>query len=335
MFKGGGPESEDEKVLRFLPRGGQVLSNIPLHRLIGRTPFHVECLSFALALLPHLRGGRFDVVHTIDPPLTRLLYKLRSLLGLQFRLLYTEGCAMPPGDYPPADHVHQISKVTLEDAARFGIPREKMTLLPCGVHPQRFATSASRDEIRARHGVASDRFVILSVAALNRYHKRTDFLVEEAATLPNNAVLWLDGSLDHGDPDLVDLAKQRLGDRCIISHVRSDEVGELFKAADMMVHAATFEAFGIAIAEAAICNVPLLVHDAPHFRWLVPNDACRIDMSKPGLLSARLAEVIANPALLGGMRDQADALSRFSWDALVQPYVDLYRAVARQPEPAR
>jgi glycosyltransferase involved in cell wall biosynthesis len=335
MFKGGGSESADEKVLRFLPRGGRVLSNIPLHKLIGRTPFHVECLTFALALLPHLRAGRFDIVHTIDPPLTRLLYKLRAALGLRFRLLYTEGCAMPPGDYPPADHIHQISSVTLEEAAQAGIPREKMTLLPCGVHPERFVTKSSREDIRARHGIHTDSFVILSVAALNRYHKRTDFLIEEVAKLPDNAVLWLDGSLDHGDPDLVDLARQKLGDRCIITHVRSDEVGELFEAADLMVHAATFEAFGIAIAEAAACSVPLLVHDAPHFKWLVPNGACRIDMSKPGLLSARLSEILANRRLLDGMRDRSDALARFSWDALASPYLDLYRSLATAVEPAR
>jgi glycosyltransferase involved in cell wall biosynthesis len=329
LFKGGGDESADEKVLRFLPRGGKVLARVPLHRLIGRTPFHVECLSFALALLPHLRSGAFDVVHTIDPPLTRLLYKLREALRLDFRLLYTEGCAMPPADYPPADHIHQISQATLEEAALAGVSRDRMTLIPCGVHPDRFAARASKEQVRARLGIAQDRFVILSVAALNRNHKRTDFLIEEVAALPERALLWLDGSLDHGDPDLVEFARARLGERCLITHVSSDQVGELFKAADVMAHAALFEAFGIAIAEAAISGVPLLVHDSPHFRWLIPNDRCRIDMSESGNLASRLAEIIEDPAQLRSMCDPEDAASRFSWDALGERYAAVYSKVAR------
>ena len=90
LFKGGGPETEHEKVLRFIPRGGRMVRLLPVHLLFGRTPLHTECLTFALALLPHLRGGAFDVVHTIDPPLTRVLYinaALVELTGLKYTVM--------------------------------------------------------------------------------------------------------------------------------------------------------------------------------------------------------------------------------------------------------
>ncbi|MGE4324298.1 MAG: hypothetical protein AB7E60_14890, partial [Sphingobium sp.] len=154
LFKGGGPRSADEIVLPFLARGGAAIRWLPLHRLMGRTPMHAECLTFALALLPHLAGGRYDVVHVIDPPLARLLFHLRRLLGLKFRLLYTEGTAMPPGDYPPCDLIHQISAATLADALAHDVPPAHMRLVPCGYRPGRFVAGADRAALRARHGIA-------------------------------------------------------------------------------------------------------------------------------------------------------------------------------------
>jgi glycosyltransferase involved in cell wall biosynthesis len=253
---------------------------------------------------------------------------MREALGLRFALVYTEGCAMPPGDYPPADHYHQISKVTLEDAARHGHDPARMSLIPCGIDLDRFATSNSREDVRHRFGIRPETFVVLSVAALNRNHKRTHHLIEEVSRLDGDVLLWLDGSLDHGEPELVDVATQRLGDRCLVTHVPSDQVGDLFRAADVMAHAALFEAFGLSIVEAAASGVPLLIHDAPHFQWLVPNSECHIDMSEEGMLAERLGGLMANRSSLEGLTDTANARSTYAWPVLAGNYLNLYRSVA-------
>lgn len=327
LFKGGGAPVADEVVLPFLTRGGRAIRWLPIHRLMRRTPMHAECLTFALALLPHLVGGRYDIVHVIDPPLARLLFHMRRLLGLKFRLLYTEGTAMPPGDYPPCDRIHQISAATLADAAAHGVPAEAMHLVPCGYRPERFVTDLDRAGLRARHRIAPDRFVILSVAALNRGHKRTHHLIEEVARMPGDPLLWLDGSLDHGDPDLPAYARARLGDRVRVTHVPTGQVGELFGLADVMAHAATFEAFGLAIVEAAAAGLPVVTHDAPHFRWLLPDPACRIDMTVPGALAALLRAMADDPAERTRRVMQGHARATFAWAALRPAYADLYRSL--------
>lgn len=327
LFKGGGEAQEDEIVLPFLRRGGRAIRYLPLHRLMGRTPMHAECLTFALALLPHLIGGRYDIVHVIDPPLARLLFHLRRVLRLRFRLLYTEGTAMPPRDYPPCDLLHQISAATLADAVAHGHEPAHMALVPCGYRPTRFQPSADSATLRARHGIAPDRFVILSVAALNRGHKRTHHLVDEVAQMPGDPLLWLDGSLDHGDPDLPAYARAKLGDRVRVTHVPSAQVADLFALADVMPHAATFEAFGLAIVEAAAAGLPVILHDAPHFRWLLPNPACWIDMTAPGALAALLARMAADPVERSRCIMQAHARATYDWAALRPAYADLYRSM--------
>lgn len=327
LFKGGGERLSDEIVLPFLARGGKAIRYVPLHRLMRRTPMHTECLTFALAMLPHLRSGRYDIVHVIDPPLARLLFHLRRLLGLKFRLLYTEGTAMPPGDYPPCDRLHQISDATLTDAAAKGHPYHHMRLVPCGYRPERFATAKGRADLRAAHGIAPDRFVILSVAALNRGHKRTHHLIDEVARMDGDPLLWLDGSLDHGDPDLPDYARAKLGERVRVTHVPSDRVGELFAMADVMPHAATFEAFGLALVEAAAAGLPVITHDAPHFRWLLPNPDCWIDMTQEGALAALLQRLAADPAERDRRLMRHFARGTYDWSALRPAYADLYRSL--------
>jgi glycosyltransferase involved in cell wall biosynthesis len=328
LFKGGGATTEHEKVLRFIPRGGRLVRVLPVHLLFGRTPLHTECMTFALALLPHLRAGAFDVVHTIDPPLTRVLFWLRARLGLKFRLLYTEGCAMPPGDYPPADHTQQVAKVTYDEAVAFGYSPESMTLLPCGFDPARLDVARDRHALRQAYGIADGTRVILSVAAINRGHKRTDHLIDEVARLDGPNLLWLDGSLDHGDPDLLDYARARLGDRCRITHVPSDKVGELYHLADVMVHAATFEAFGLAIVEASSCGLPVIVHNAPHFSWLLGTPDCQVDMTQPGALAERLQTLLDHPDRLDALRCAERVRRNYAWEGLRARYVALYRDIA-------
>ena len=333
LFKGGGPTNDREKVPTFLPRNGRIVKLLPIHKLVGRTAMHVECMTFALSLLPYLRDGRFDVVHCIDPPLARVLYKLRRLFGMKFRLLYTHGCSMPPSHYPPADHIQEVSKVPYDDAVKAGFPARSITLLPCGIHPEHFAVRKSRDELRREHGISPDTFVILSIAALNRSHKRTHYLVDEAARMQGNFLLWLDGSIDQGEPDLIEYAKSRLGERCRITHVPSLEVGELHRMADVMAHAALFEAFGLSVLEAVASGLPVLTHDSAHFRWLLPNPNAWVDMSSPGALAERLSHLMTHREGLREVRCGEDVWRRFTWDYLRQDYRHLYERVSALPMP--
>ena len=335
LFKGGGPTTERKKVPFFLPRNGLLLKVFPIHRLVGRRTIHAECMTFALGMLPYLRGGRFDVVHCIDPPLARILYKLRRLFGMRFRILFTHACSMPPANYPPVDHLQEVSQVTYDEGLQAGLDARAMTMLPVGIYPQYFDIASTRQELRRQYGVPEHTFLILSVAAINRNQKRTDYLIDEAAKLTGDFLLWLDGSLDQGDPDLVDYAKERLGDRVRVTQVPSAKVGELYRMADIMPHPSAFEAFGLSIVEAATTGLPVLVHDAPHYRWLLPNREAWVDMFAEGALASRLQYLMAHPEALPAIQCRDSARQRFDWSVLLEQYKRMYARVAELPETSR
>lgn len=328
LFKGGGAIREREKIPFFLPRNGKFLKTVPLHWLIGRTRMHVECLTFGLALIQHIKAEEYNVVHTIDAPLTKLLFHFRNKFNLNFRLLHTEGTAVTPQDYSPSDFIHHLSLETLNKAEAFGYAQERMCLIPGGVHPHSFVTQFSRSELRKKYNISEDTFVILSVAALNRYHKRIDYVLDEFAQLDGDVLLMLDGSLDHGDPDLIPIAQQRFGDRCRISRVNSDDVGELYALADVKVLASLYEAFALVVPEALIAGAAVLTHHSEHFRWLIGHEQNLVDMSKPGELSQRLNAIRANPDTIDALRHADEMRNKLAWERIYYDYIDMYHQVA-------
>jgi glycosyltransferase involved in cell wall biosynthesis len=330
LFKGSGDCAGDECVPSFLRRNGTFNHLLPLHRLFGKTAYHTESLTYGLGLLPHLRRGAFDVVHTIDPPLAKVLWRLRPLSGGSYRLLHTIACYMPHEFYPGAEHIHHIGGPARDAAHAWGFAGDYLTLIPAGFRAADFQPGGDRAALRRTYGVPEDAFVVLSVAAVNRKQKRLDHLIEEVARLPQHAFLLVDGSTERGgDVDLtvIDLARERLGGRCLFTHVASDRVIDLYRLADVKTLASLDEAFGIALIEAGMAGLPVLAHDAAHFRWLLRNEECVVDMTRPGALAARLRQVMESP----GTARPREIASRFDWDVLRDHYVDLYRRVAALP----
>src|SRR5690606_32270636 len=143
------------------------------------------------------------------------------------------------------------------------------------------------------------------------------------ATVEGDVRLWLDGKPE--EAAVVELARKRLGSRVRITHVPSEQVPALYHAADVMVHAALEESFGLAIVEAACSATPVLAHDAPHFAWLLDGRDRLVDMRAEGALAARLREVAAAPDREAQQaRSLARAMrGRFDWNVLAPQYVEM------------
>lgn len=327
LFKGGGPVSKKEKVPLFLNRNGRFLKLFPLHFLIRRTPFHVECLSYAIGLLPYLIIGRYDIVHVIDPPLVRILFCIRNIFKLKFRILRSEGTGIQPCDYPPSDFTLHMNPKTHKEAVSYGFGADRNGFLPCGISSDRFNISNSREKLRKHYGISKNTFVVLQVAALNRYHKRTDYLIEEFSKLKGDVLLWLDGSMDHGDSDLPAFAMRKLGPRCRITLQSSEKIAKLYAIADVKVLASEWEGFGLVVPEALMCGCSVLVHDSAHFKWLVGSDVNLVDMSKDGELARRLEGLQADQNELDELRHPGEIANRFAWKSLHNEYVSIYETV--------
>ncbi len=328
LFKGAGEPARNERVVGHLRRSGLLERLTRGHLRYAR--YHLEFGTFALSLMPRLLRGRFDLVHCIDPLLAPWLDLLRRITRADFRLLYTNA---GPVSYRPArwaDHIHCLTPAALREALDAGIPPERLTMIPVGLDVDAWSSARERHHLREQAEIPADCFVILSVTSLNRHHKRVDTLIDEVSGLKGNVLLWLDGSAwPDGDASLLDLARTRLGSRFRHTHVPSNQVGDLYALADVVVSSSLHESFGMAIVEAAASGAPVVTHDSPHFRWLLGSCGHRTDLSVPGNLQALLQSLREDPALLASGCDPAGIASRFGWPALANRYLDLYHSLAR------
>ena len=329
LYKSAGATGPREKVPRMLGLLTSLARLLPLGKVDTEySQYKHDCLAFGLAMLPDLLGGRYEVVHVIDPPLVKVLQFLKRITGFRARLIWTDGCLWPPALYPAKAHVHHVARELYEEALAAGVAQSRVTLVPCGIHAERFAATVGKRELRAKHGIAEETFVIAAVSAVKRHHKRVDHVIEEVSELEGDILLWIDGKPE--DPDLPELARRKLGKRCRITYVASSEVGEIYNLADVMVHAALEESFGLVVIEALSTGVPVLAHDSPHFRWLIEDREYLIDMRERGRLTQRLRELMANRGAKPERAQARAALarSRFDWMFLREQYVDMYRKVA-------
>ena len=322
---GGGP---GEVVPPWLGAATAIARRAPLDWLAGRAEYNRDCLAFSAAMLPRLVRERFDVIHCIDPPMAHALAHAKRFARLGARVLFTEGSVMPPSYYPRVDHIHHVAHAAHAAALAHGVAAEGMTLVPCGVRVERFPLADDAQALRASFGIAPSTFVVLAVSAVKREHKRVDHIVREFDRLEGDVLLWLDGNPE--DEALVVQARERLGSRLRITHVPSAEVATLYRAADVLAHAALEESFGLAIVEAVCSGAPVLVHDGPHFEWLLGDRGRLVDMRAEGALAARLEAVRADrTGERAAARARADGMRRrFDWATLAPRYLEMYARVS-------
>lgn len=159
--------------------------------------------------------------------------------------------------------VGSLSRRFLADC---GVPAERVGLFPYSVDVEDFhrhsrLTEEERQTTRAQLGVPAGGRAILAVAKLNDREAPWDLL--RASSFLSSLDLRL---LIAGDgperPELEAFAAGRLGKRVrFLGYVPYPELPRLYGAADLFVHAAQEERWGVSVAEALACELPVVASD--------------------------------------------------------------------------
>ncbi len=306
----------------------------------GRGPYFVEQATFAAGMLAPIARLRPNVLLCSDVNIGNIYRRLRQVLPGNLRLLLSNGApARPP--FGSWDHVQHLTPDSRELAIAAGEDPARHTLLPygfdLGAHPSTFAEEEV-EATRNRLGLPSDRPIVLSVGALNANHKRMDVVINEIAKLSEpRPHLVLLGQRDDETPSIERLARSRLGPGATtIRTVPSTQVRDYYLASDVFFMASVSEGFGRVYVEALALGLACLVHDSPVTRYIYDSHARLVDLNRPGAGAAALADLLASPAPPALRRQRAEwARARFSWDALIDQYVDLIGRCASSPAVAR
>jgi glycosyltransferase involved in cell wall biosynthesis len=336
LFKGGGKPDQKEIVLWNLPRQNPM--TIKLSKIFKkderRDPYFLEQFSFFLSLIPHLYIQKPDLIYFLDVNLGTLLWQWRRITKQNYKLLFCNGGPCLPTYFYRWDHVQQVVPMNLKTALDVGVIAEKQSLVPHGIHipsePPTLAPS-EREALRRRLGLPENRPLILSVAAINKSHKRMDYVVSEIASLPEpRPYVLLLGQQDEESSEILELGNRLLGaENFQIRTVDRNEVSDYYMVADAFVLASLREGFGLVFLEAMSYGLPCLAHDYEITRFVLANQGYLANFEIPGSLAGLVSKALAETKDVSKryLRHRT-VYERFSWDKICPDYVDLILKVS-------
>jgi glycosyltransferase involved in cell wall biosynthesis len=332
LIKGSGPPGDHERSVPSLKRGSRLAQ--ALGRIRG-SGLKAEQFAFGFSLQPEILRRKPDVIYFSEWYTGVALDRLRRVNRQHYALVLSNG-SMADNGFEPFDRVHQHTAPALEWVLERGGDPRRHILLPVAFNvPKSVPTDDEREALRDRLGLPRDRPIVISVAALNRFHKRLDYLIEEIARMPQpRPFLLLVGQPEAETDGLRKLAQELLGeDGHSFRTVARPEVDGLLRASDCFVLASFAEGLPRALVEAMAHGIPCLAHDYSVAHYALGEHGLFGDFSQPGAL-AGLIDANAAHSFDPQKAEQRrrSVYERFSWDALAPQYVEMLEgAVGRKP----
>ncbi len=331
------PQS-NERVVWCLPRTGKMASSIG--KLTGRSSYAVEQWSSLPAVIREMRRFRPQVVFTSEANLMFLLRRFRNLIGVPFRVLYSNGGPVRP-PFDRHDFVHQVAPYYLEQALSANEPSAKHILVPYGIQIRNppIHDPHSKRLLRTRLGLPIDRPIVLSVGWIAKQHKRMDYVIKELANCqePRPYLVML-GAIDDASPPVIDLAKKLLGEgNFAVRTVPYSETSDYYSSADLFVLGSLAEGFGRVYIEALMHGLPTIGHKHPVIEWVLGDVGKVADLNVDGSLTTLLSQWMASPGSWLTPEQQTrrwrSVNDRFAWSELAPQYVSMFRhaALSRLP----
>ncbi len=152
-----------------------------------------------------------------------------------------------------------VGSLTLEYLRAFGVPAERTGLFPYAVDVEAFRSRsllspAERAAVRERLGVPAGARVILSLAKLSPREAPWDLLRAFARIDQDNVWLVLAGD----GPERAALEKAAGPQVSFPGYIPYPELPALYAAADLFVHPAQEERWGVSVQEALACGLPVV-----------------------------------------------------------------------------
>ncbi len=215
------------------------------------------------------------------------------------------------------DRVVATCSDELFELLRLGVPRRRVSVVPCGVDPKTFSAKGAAAPRTARH----------RLLAVGRLVPRKGFALAIAALrgLPDTELVIAGGppksrlSTDQEAQRLMRLAQRRgVAERVhLLGQVPQRQMPKLLRSADLVVCTPWYEPFGIVPIEAMACGVPVVATAVGGLIDTVVDGVTgrHVPPDRPAALRTVLRSLLGAPAERAAMaeagRDRACA--RYSW----------------------
>lgn len=337
VYKGGGRrEHPYEKVVWCLKRMNPVSQWMIKHRpgFLWRFGFAsgyaLEQMTFNWNIFPILLLRQFDIIHTQDPQVADFWRKVVRLGLVRSKVILAHGTEEPHEFLGQFNYLQHLAPYHMEETQSKGFKGKKWFAIGNFIDTEFFCPGI-QTPLRQELNIPVDAFVVLSVAAIKKFHKRIDHLIKEVARIDNkNIYLVVAGATEQESDEVMKLGQELLGSRCVfLKNFPRTRIHEVFAMADVYALCSLKEMMPIALLEACSSGLPAIIHRYPVEEWMIGDGGDAIDMSQDGAL----ADTIVKYLDAGYRREKAEkarkhAAKNFSKEKIVQDVLEMYREVA-------
>ena len=321
LFKGGGKTLSNSITLPNISRDSWLAKQ--LGKLIDRNSYFIEQVSFFVSLLPHIYRQQPDVIYFSDGNIGNILWHWRRLSKQNYKLLFSNGGPLSP-PFHRWDLVQQLTPTCLQAALDAGESESKQYLVPYGIKvntDKPILENFERKRLCEKLGLPIDRPIILSVGAINKSHKRMDYLIQEVASLSKPCpYLLLLGQQEVESPEIIQLGETLLEkDNFQVKTVAAEQVASYYQVADVFVLTSLGEGFGRVFLEAMSYGLPCLAHDYEVARFVLGEEGYFANFKLTSSLTNLINQVMLEDRSKFHLRHQS-MLKRFSWSKLSPAY---------------
>jgi len=226
--------------------------------------------------------------------------------------------------------------VKSEIVKHYKVPQDKVTVVYNGVNVEKFSTgseTAGRDHVRGSYGIKDSNKTIIFAA--NEFERKGLAQIIEAHALIGMKNLFV-LVMGEDDPSGFGERIKELGlEKNFIFTGRVACIQDCFLAADMLVHPASYEPFGLVVTEAMAAGLPVIVSKVTGAAELITDGENGIllqDCFNAGEIAQAIKRVLNDPAGAGKMGEMArKTAKKHSWEAIASSTFRLYeKAVSEQ-----
>jgi glycosyltransferase involved in cell wall biosynthesis len=241
-----------------------------------------------------------------------------------------------------ATQIHAGSEYTRQQLTeRYGIPKERMHVVPSGVNAQQFhpnGKEGSKQIVQKQFGV---RDYLLTVGRLEPRKNHLGLLTaykQAYETRPGLPQLVIVGQRDFGFDELLTMLNQKPFDTQVklIEQADQEMLGHLYRAASLFVYPSFAEGFGIPPLEAMASGIPVITSNSTAINETAVGATIQIDPDNTEELADAMLKVLGDSRLQASLiACGIERAKEWTWQASADKYLSaiaelepLYRSAA-------
>ena len=206
----------------------------------------------------------------------------------------------------------------------FGLPFEKINVVPNGVNTLNYSGIERDYDFRRRYAMDNEKIILFMGRLV--YEKGIQHLITAMPKILNgyhDAKLVVAGKGGMIDELRAQANALGLGEKVYFAgYVNGKDVGKLYKVADVAVFPSTYEPFGIVALEAMLAEVPVVVSDIGGLNEIVQHreNGMKCYAGNANSIADSILELLYDPQLSANVVKKAKAKVRneYSWNKIAQ-----------------